>query len=198
MAADRYVWSGLTPRDAVELLGSLDRPWWVAGGWAIDLFVGRETRAHGDLDIAMLRGDELALRDALPGWDIHVVDDGALKPWRFEPLSRHQHQFWMRREAGGPWDLEILFEGHDASRWLYRRDHRVTAPLDRFALRTSSGIPYVAPDIALLYKAKGFEIERNERDFDGALPLLDAGSRRWLADALDVAHPAHPWVRRLL
>jgi hypothetical protein len=197
MVADEYIWSGLTPRDVVELLRPLHVPWWIAGGWAIDLFLGRETRAHGDIDVAMLRGDELAVRDALPDWDIHVVNDGTLAPWPGVPLERHQHQFWMRRNDGGPWDLEILFEDHEDARWLFRRDHRVAAPLDRFGRRDADGIAYVAAEIALLYKARHIELERNERDFDAALPSLDADARRWFADALDIAHPEHPWSVRL-
>jgi hypothetical protein len=197
LTSTEYVWSGLTPGDAAELLRSLDAPWWIAGGWAIDLFLGHETRAHGDLDVAMLRGDEVTLRDALPDWDIHVVDEGSLRPWTGVPLQPHQHQFWMRRGAAGPWDMEILFEDHDDGGWICRRDYRVTGAVARFGRRTADGIPYVAPEIALLYKAKHFDLERNQRDFDAALPSLDAASRRWLFDALNIAHPEHPWLLKL-
>ena len=40
-----------------ELMRGFDGPWYVAGGWAIDLFLGRSTRAHSDVDIAILRRD---------------------------------------------------------------------------------------------------------------------------------------------
>ncbi len=26
---------------------------WLAGGWAVDAIVGRQTRAHGDMDVAV-------------------------------------------------------------------------------------------------------------------------------------------------
>jgi hypothetical protein len=39
------------------------RPWWVAGGWALDLVLGRKTRPHADLEISMLTGDQQALFD---------------------------------------------------------------------------------------------------------------------------------------
>jgi Aminoglycoside-2''-adenylyltransferase len=38
-----------------ELLRDAPFPWWIAGGWAIDLFVARPTRAHHDLDVELLR-----------------------------------------------------------------------------------------------------------------------------------------------
>jgi hypothetical protein len=188
----------LTPSDAGALLSTLERPWWIAGGWAIDLFLGRETRAHADLDIAMLRGDEVALPDVLRDWQIDIAHDGAFIPWSGEsPLVAPMHQFWTRRDREGPWDLEVLLEDHDGGRWLSRRDHRVTLQLDAFGRRTDTGIPYVAPEIALFYKAKGWEIEKNAADFDVAAPALDDSARAWLRGALEIAHPQHPWIARL-
>jgi hypothetical protein len=32
--------------------------WWIAGGWAVDLFLGEQTRVHDDVDVAVLRRDE--------------------------------------------------------------------------------------------------------------------------------------------
>ena len=36
--------------------------WFFAGGWAIDLFLGKETRKHSDIEIAILRNDQLYLK----------------------------------------------------------------------------------------------------------------------------------------
>ena len=33
-------------------------PWFIAGGWAIDLFLGRKTREHADVDFALSRLDQ--------------------------------------------------------------------------------------------------------------------------------------------
>jgi Aminoglycoside-2''-adenylyltransferase len=45
-------------RSELEVLSSLRRPWFVVGGWALDLFLGRETRSHKDIDIAIFREDQ--------------------------------------------------------------------------------------------------------------------------------------------
>lgn len=196
--AVEYIWSALTPDDAAEILANLDRPWWIAGGWAIDLYLGRETRHHADLDIAMLRGDEIALPGVLRGWEISIAHDGAFIPWNGDtPLVAPMHQFWTRRDPAGPWDLEVLLEDHDAGRWLSRRDHRVTLPIEAFGRRADTGISYVAPEIALFYKAKGYDIEKNAADFTIASPALDSSAREWLREALRIAHPGHPWLERL-
>ena len=40
---------------------------WFFGGWAVDLWVGRVTRAHDDVDLLVRRSDEAAVDAALTG-----------------------------------------------------------------------------------------------------------------------------------
>jgi hypothetical protein len=54
-------------------------------------------------------------------------------------------------------------------------------------------IPYLAPEIQLLYKAKGRR-PKDEADFMHTLPALDRERRQWLRNALTMAHPRHPWL----
>jgi hypothetical protein len=42
-----------------EALAGYDGPWWIGGGWAIDLFVGSSPREHDDVDVVVLRRDQL-------------------------------------------------------------------------------------------------------------------------------------------
>ncbi|MFD4171693.1 nucleotidyltransferase domain-containing protein, partial [Streptomyces albidoflavus] len=46
----------------------LREPWWIAGGYAVELAVGRAFRAHADIDVLLLREDQLAAQRALAGW----------------------------------------------------------------------------------------------------------------------------------
>jgi hypothetical protein len=77
---EKALWDALPPQDAKTLFAGFGVPWWVAGGWAIDLFAGRPTRPHGDTDLAILRVDQERLRQHLGGWDIHVAHDSVLTP----------------------------------------------------------------------------------------------------------------------
>jgi hypothetical protein len=70
----------------------------------------------------------------------------------------------------------------------------VRLPLARFGRMAAGGVPCVAQEVALLYKAKHHDVDRDAADFASALPLLDAGQRVWLREALEVAHPGHPWI----
>ena len=62
--------------------------------------------------------------------------------------------------------------------------------------RTAGGIPYIAPQIVLLFKAKATR-EKDQRDFDLAAPLLSTEAREWLAGSLRVIQPGHAWIERL-
>ena len=59
------------------------------------------------------------------------------------------------------------------------------------------GIPYIRPEIALLFMAKGVRA-KDEADFTAALPLLGDEQRRWLVDALVLVHPGHRWLPALV
>ena len=177
-------------------MASYPRRWGFAGGWAIDLFLGRVTRAHADVDIATLRPDQATLRAHLGDVEPQKVVDGKLVPWKSgEELSLPIHELWATLPDDAR--LEILLNEYDAAtdEWVFRRDQRVRRPLRR-VLRKRDGMPYLAPEIVLLYKAKTLD-PKNEVDFLTVLSALSDEQRAWLASALTLAHPEHPWIERL-
>jgi len=192
-------WSPLTVEETQRLMAPLGAPWWIAGGWAIDLFLERMTRQHADMDVSILRRDQPALAGLLEGWDIHVAAGGVLTPWKagdwLEGGARHQ--FWARPTPTSPWSLEVLLEEGDTERWVYRRDGAVSLPLERFGRFSGDGAPYVAPEVALLYKSNRLDEERNRADFDAAASAMDEGGRAWLKAALRLTDPENLWIGRL-
>jgi len=62
-------WDAMTPREVAGLLAGLDAPWWIAGGYAIEAFAGKVFRDHGDVDVGLLRRDQLATQRHLADWD---------------------------------------------------------------------------------------------------------------------------------
>jgi hypothetical protein len=65
------------------MLQSIDIPlqaapftWFVAGGWAIDLFLERQTRHHSDLALGIFRRDQLALQAFLSEWAFSKILNG--------------------------------------------------------------------------------------------------------------------------
>jgi uncharacterized protein (DUF952 family) len=196
-----------TRRRALEVMAGYRRPWWVAGGWAVDLLLGAKTRPHADVEISILAADQRALFRHLRGWDLRLAAPGQSLPrWDGRRIQPPFHQVWARRGPGGPSTAEefaaeptmlgFLLEQHAGNRWVFRRHPAVTRPLHQVGVRAAGGVSVVAPEIALLFKAKTPRY-KDQRDFDRTLPHLDRAARSWLAAALQQAHPGHPWHARL-
>lgn len=79
---------------------------------------------------------------------------------------------------------------------MSRRDPRIRLHVRELALRSPSGVPVVAPEVQLLYKAR-HDAEKNEHDFAIVTPLLSRTRRAWLREALELVHPGHRWIQAL-
>jgi hypothetical protein len=182
---------------AAGVMRTFPAPWCVAGGWALDLFLGRETRAHADVDLAIFRADQHALQRHLSAWKLLKVEDGRLSPWAAgERIRPPVHEIHAMRGHGEPGALEILLNERDGRRWVYRRDPAVTLPAARLIVRGADGVPALCPEVVLLYKCKALR-DVDEEDFQRMRPHLDGERRAWLAAALALAGPGHRWIAEL-
>ena len=195
MTEPEWWWEPLDLDQAATLMDGFPGPWWVVAGWAIELHVGRRLREHGDVDLLVLRDDQAAIRSQLPGWDVQVAHGGRLEPWPAGVrLELPRSGLWARSDLDGPWQLQFLLAECDGDTWWYRRDPRIRLPIAEIGLRSPSGIPYLRPELNLLFKSKETR-ERDEADFAAVLPLLDTTARRRLADWLP---HEHPWRNRIV
>jgi hypothetical protein len=191
-------WKALSVAEVAALLDGMPIRWWVAGGWAIDLFVGAPTRDHDDLDVAVLRPDQLAVQSHLDGWDLRVAHHGRLTPWApGRPLAPDEHGIWARPDPASPWRLELLIDEVVGGRWAYRRNPAVRLPRERLGRRTATGVPYLRPEVVLLYKSRQPR-EPDECDARVAVPRLSAPERAWLAAAIAADTPDHHWLAMLV
>jgi uncharacterized protein (DUF952 family) len=69
-----------TTRQAAAVMAGFDGSWWVAGGWALDLFLGYKTRPHADLELSVMAADQQALFAHLRGRDLRLAAPGASLP----------------------------------------------------------------------------------------------------------------------
>jgi hypothetical protein len=195
MTEPEWWWEPLPLDEAAALMSGFPGPWWVVAGWAIELHVARTLRDHGDVDILVLRDDQAAIRSQLHGWDVQVAHGGRLEPW---PEGLHlelpRSGLWARSDPAGPWQLQFLLAERDEDTWWFRRDPRIRLPIAEIGLHSPSGIPYLRPELTLLFKSKDPR-ERDEVDFDAVLPLLDDRARTRLAAWLPVDHP---WRTRIV
>lgn len=168
-------------------------------GYAVELAVGHAFRGHADIDVLLLRRDQLAAQRALAGWEWWAADPpGTLRRWLpGEILPPGVHDIWCRPGPDEPWRVQLMLDDAEDGDWLFRRDPRIRLPLDRLGRVSASGIPYLCPEVQLLYKA-GSPRPKDERDFAEALPVLTADQRAWLTETITLSRGAgHPWAARL-
>jgi hypothetical protein len=177
-----------------EILADNNIPWAVAGGWALDLFLGRQTREHADVDLAVWRADQHKLRAALVSdWVPEVADHGVLRPWSSEEwLSLPLHEIHAQPRHRDGDSLEFLLNERDDTTWIYRRDSQIRRDLER-AILTRDGTPILAPEIVLLYKSKTPRLT-DEADFRVASPALTSDQRDWLRLAIARSRNNHSWL----
>ncbi len=185
-----------TPASVAAIMERTGLWWAVAGGWAIDLWLGEQTRDHHDVEVVVRRSDQHAVHAALSGeWDLFALDPpgSGWRPWSGAPLVAPAFQLQARSAST---EFDLFTETVDETLWSFRRDDRITVPAGDVIVPSASGIPVVRPDIQLLYMAKSTD-PKNGRDFELARPHLDSAASAWLRDALQIALPGHPWSERL-
>ena len=198
---------GFAPVEAVAAeLAGFDRPWHIASGWALDLFLGRVTRVHHDVDVEIARADQLALRRHLEarGWKFVTPYAGQFEPWPPDMrLEGERHQAHAHRDGAF---IDCLLTEIAGGVWYYRRQPAVARLLPRAEMVTSggsgpsAGLPYLAPELVLLFKSKntsGRSRPKDQADFERVFPQLEPERRAWLRWALAAADPGHAWIERL-
>lgn len=188
------LWNAWTPAEVSRRLSSVVAPWCVTAGWALDLFTEGAKREHEDIEIAVPASRFGEIQEALLDFEWDVVGDGRVWPF---PEQRDTHfQTWLREPATGIYRIDVFREPTIAGRWVCRRDTSITLPYEQVILRNQDGIPYVIPEVALLFKAKHLR-DKDQTDFRNVLPAMDPTRRARLHKWLSQVHPGHPWIETL-
>lgn len=104
--------------------------------------------------------------------------------------ERQENNIWARRSADEPWAFDLTVGGGDAEVWWSRRDPDIRLPWT-IAVEHALGVPYLAPHVQLLMKAKRPR-PKDSLDAEVVMPALERSQRNWLAQHLP--HD-HPWQR---
>ncbi|HLP21259.1 MAG TPA: hypothetical protein VK174_13195 [Chitinophagales bacterium] len=184
-----------TPTEIAAELMHLTFNWYIAGGWALELFKGQYIREHHDMDIALLRRDQLKLKQQLPGWEFKIGHEGVLHEWGDFEIQLPMHGIWARKHGDDKWRTEFVLNEADDKNWIFRKDNHITYPLAKMGVDVN-GFPVLEPIIALLYKAKS-HTAKNEIDVNALLPVLDDERKRQLKEWLVVYDAGNEWLGRL-
>jgi hypothetical protein len=188
--------SSWTPNEVARRLSGLDAPWCVAAGWALDLFQGTQTREHGDIEIAIPAARFPEVRSRFPGYVFDAVSSGRIWEDAAADVLAATHQTWLRDPATDDYLLDVFREPHDGETWICRHDETIRLPYREIIRDTPDGIPYLTPELVLLFKAKHARA-KDQADFDQTVPRMTAAQRARLGELLECVYPAHQWLAKL-
>jgi hypothetical protein len=190
-------WSSCwTPSEVAHRLTGTATPWYVAAGWALDLFRGGQTRVHEDVEIGIPAASFAEIRNRFPGYAFDTVSSGRIWENAAANVLAATHQTWLRDPATGDYLLDVFREPHDGDTWICRRDDTIRLPYSDIIHHDDDGVPYLAPELVLLFKAKHVR-PKDQADFDGTVPHMTSAQRETLAELLAHVHPGHHWLADL-
>jgi hypothetical protein len=190
-----------------DLMATYRRPWFLCGGWAVDAWLGHQTREHGDVDIAVFQDDQQALYQHLTGWDLVAHDpavaDDSTEKWNGRQLALPAH-IHANIDAMHGVELDIQLNECTDDAWIYRREPRIAMQLKQQTGGSAWALPTVPPELVLLYKAHNPDSPldysafrpNDDLDFRTLRPTLTEKQQSWLYAALTLVDPAHPWLAR--
>ena len=207
-----------------KLLQNVDFDWLICGGFAIDLFCGEKTRNHIDIDVCVFWENrdgiieymsdlDWTIYEACGGGLVHQITDLSQQKYiksnifcvndsnkSFHVTPAGDNMFRCEIEPTEQVELdyiEFLFNKRNKYCFLYSRNENVKRELARAVLFFNT-IPYLAPEIVLLYKSTEPKRDDYEQDFAMAMVKMCDDSKTWLVNSLEVCYPdGHDWLNRL-
>jgi hypothetical protein len=82
---------------------------------------------------------------------------------------------------------------YEGDTWICRRDETIRLPYSDIIQHSRDGIPYLVPELVLLFKAKNPR-SKDQADFDATVPHMTAAQRETFAELLARVHPGHRWL----
>jgi hypothetical protein len=213
-------------KDAIELLKGQNFEYAVCGGYAIDLFLGYDSRKHGDIDMLAYWNDRnsIILYMQSKGYNVYEMLGGGMA----HHITDINNQKYKKRNIFcsaknceivhlTPTDekniykieffhigqtelnfIEFLFNDKDEKCFLYARDKNIKRDMSKAILHNNE-ISYLAPELLLLYKSTDTEREGYQQDFDLTFAKMNDEQREWLINALKIIYPdGHKWVSEAL
>jgi hypothetical protein len=158
---DASLWEPWIPAEVAVAMRAAAVEWAVAGGWAIDLYLRETTREHEDIEIVVAPEDFAAVTRAIDLEWLDVGDGLRVAPRR---LPNRPPSDLGPRQTTHRWRLDVFREPREAGDWIFRRDRRIRRALATAVDHDPTGIPYLVPELVLLYKAREPR-EKDEADF---------------------------------
>ena len=179
--------------------------WWFGGGWAIDLWLGQQSRDHEDIEICVWRDDQRAVHDYCAEWQFYTSVSGEWAAMADgEMLAFPRFMLHLRRtpdtvvaDAAMPPTFEYLLNDMADGQWQFQPESDVRAPLEQVVVSSPFGFRVTAPEIVLLHKAWHAHRAKDDHDFARVRDRLGSERQMWLAAHLMRFRPGDPWLAQL-
>lgn len=189
------------------------------GGYALDLFLGKPTRRHSDIDICVYEKDKGAIFSYMKAnkwktYEFHgqgivrridsIMDFRSGKNLmclkedcelvEFYSCEKGDDYFIHDFNYTGITSLnylEFLFNEIDSNNLVF--NSRIKRSVDK-AILWRKDIPFLSPELVLLYKSGDTEREENQYDYRITVPHMDDEQISWFNSSLDILYPnGHEW-----
>lgn len=116
----------------LDLMKHYNKPWFVAGGWTIDLDVNDITRNHKDMDICIFREDTRYAIEYFSDWDIHVAIPGEHRLEKVIHINdtifpRYCLHLFRKQEF-----IELLLTDRYEDKVIFRKNNQIKMSLKDF------------------------------------------------------------------
>lgn len=188
-------WQPLSVKEVCDLFDGAPFQWALAGGYAIELFLGKAIRSHSDIDVILYRDEQLKAQRWLKEWRLYAADPpGTLRPWNEnEFLAAGIDDIWLHHSTSEAWQLQFLVSEVEGDEWVSKRNPLIRGQRNTLITRYQD-VPCIRAEIQLLYKAKNRR-PKDELDFQACLPLLSIEAKQWLKQSLVILYPeGHAWL----
>jgi hypothetical protein len=183
-----------------EIMSEFSGDWFLCGGWAVDAWLGRQTRDHVDVDLTVFAEDRQAIDDHLKSWPRSGWgDDGKpIEPWGGGGWHGDPQHFHFVPDEG--WEYEVMLNDRDAGTWIMNRDPFLALPISQYVTELPVGLPCLVPELLLLYKSRTFIEEGPKKrakdvpDVQLLYPTLSKAKQEWLRESIALLNPGHPWL----
>lgn len=193
-------WSPLTISEIKEVFAHIPARWAIAGGWALDLHIGKKSREHSDIDVVIYREEQQVVYQSLErDWTLYKATNRSIKRWEDGEYLELTNDVWVSRNENSPWKFQMMLFDSENNNWIYRRKKSIKKLKNEIFQKTKNGTPYLKPEIQLLYKAGSKQVrEKDFKDFQTILPSLLPEEMEWLKRSLKKQFPeGHHWIQYL-
>lgn len=155
-------------------------------------------RVHKDIDISIQRRHQLDAQAyfVAKGWTLEIAHDGKLSAWEEGVyLEPPYHTIWCKHKEESPDFLELQLDDGDDEHFIFRRDTVIKRVWSKaIQVTEKDGMPFLAPEITLLYKSKTPDDSTNQFDFERMKPILSDEQNAWLQKSIRRLYVEHPWL----